>query len=212
MLPGTLCDARLYAPVLDRLDARADVVSLTGADSTTEMARLVLAAAPPRFSLCGFSLGAIVALEMIAQAPDRIERLALLGCNPGVLDAKASAAREALAQSDFATEDDAPLVHLMARGASPEAYRQQTRMTLTRVDSRPRLSRINAPTLVMCGALDRICPPAMSIALADDIPGARLVIVPLAGHYLTLERPDLVATELAAWLAMPAHIHAKEPS
>jgi pimeloyl-ACP methyl ester carboxylesterase len=176
------------------------------------MARLVLAAAPPRFSLCGFSLGAIVALEMIAQAPDRIERLALLGCNPGVLDAKASAAREALAQSDFATEDDAPLVHLMARDASPEAYRQQTRMTLSRVDSRPRLSRINAPTLVMCGALDRICPPAMSIALADDIPGARLVIVPLAGHYLTLERPDLVATELAAWLAMPAHIHAKEPS
>ena len=212
MLPGTLCDARLYAPVLDRLDARADVVSLTGADSTIEMARLVLATAPPRFSLCGFSLGAIVALEMIAQAPDRIERLALLGCNPGVLDAKAGAAREALAQSDFATEDDAPLVHLMARGASPEAYRQQTRMTLTRVDSRPRLSRINAPTLVMCGALDRICPPAMSIALADDIPGARLVIVPLAGHYLTLERPDLVATELAAWLAMPAHIHAKEPS
>jgi len=129
-----------------------------------------------------------------------------------VLDAKAGAAREALAQSDFATEDDAPLVHLMARDASPEAYRQQTRMTLTRVDSRPRLSRINAPTLVMCGALDRICPPAMSIALADDIPGARLVIVPLAGHYLTLERPDLVATELAAWLAMPAHIHAKEPS
>jgi len=36
--------------------------------------------------------------------------------------------------------------------------------------------------------------------------------VPLAGHYLTLERPDLVATELAPWLAMPAHIHAKEPS
>jgi len=100
----------------------------------------------------------------------------------------------------------------MARDASPEAYRQQTRMTLGRLDSRPRLSRIDTPTLVMCGALDRICPPAMSIAIADAIPHAHLVIAPGAGHYLPLERPELVANELAAWLAMPAHIHAKEPS
>jgi len=52
----------------------------------------------------------------------------------------------------------------------------------------------------------------MSIAIADAIPHAHLVIAPGAGHYLPLERPELVANELAAWLAMPAHIHAKEPS
>ena len=212
MLPGTLCDARLYAPVLDRLGTRATVAELAGADSAAEMARLILASAPRRFSLCGFSLGAIVALEIVAQAPKRVERLALIGCNPGTLDDKARAARAALAQTNFATEDDCPLVHLMARDTTPETYRQQTRMTLDRADSRPRLSRIDVPTLVMCGARDRTCPPAMSIAIAEAIAGARLVIVPGAGHYLPLERPQAVADELAAWLAMPVPHTVKEPS
>lgn len=212
MLPGTLCDARLYAPVLERVGVRAAVPELTGADSATEMARSILGGAPPRFSLCGFSLGAIVALEITALAPQRVERLALIGCNPGRLDDKSRATRAALTQSDFATEDDCPLVHLMARDTTPETYRQQTRMTLDRADSRPRLSRIDVPTLVMCGAQDRTCPPAMSIGIAGAIPHARLVIVPGAGHYLPLERPQVVADELAAWLAMPVHNTAKEPS
>ena len=212
MLPGTLCDARLYAAVQDHLPVTANVPQLSGAQSTAEMARRILAEAPPRISLCGFSRGAIVARELVAQAPQRVERLALIGCNPGILDDKARAARAALTQMDFATEDDCPLVHLMARDASPETYHQQTRMTLDRADSRPRLSQIYVPTLVLCGAQDRTCPPAMSIAIANAIPQARLVIVPSAGHYLPLERPQLVADELAAWLAMPVPHTAKEPS
>jgi len=212
MLPGTLCDARLYRPVLDRVGATATIVELAGAESTAALAQLVLAEAPPRFCLCGFSLGAIVALEIVAQALHRVERLALIGCNPGVLDTSARAMREALPQAEFATEDDVPLVHLMAAQVPARTYRQQTQMTLTRADSRPRLSRIGVPTLVLCGAQDRVCPPAMSIGIAEAIPHARLVIVPGAGHYLPLERPDVVAYELAAWLAMPVHHTTKEPS
>jgi pimeloyl-ACP methyl ester carboxylesterase len=212
MLPGTLCDARLYAPVLDRLAIGAIVAELQGFESAAEMARAILAEAPPRLSLCGFSLGAIVALEIVAQAPHRVDRLALIGCNPGALDETARAARAALTQADFATEVDCPLVHAMARDATSEAYRQQTLMTLNRSDSRPRLSRIDMPTLVMCGGQDRICPPAMSIATSDSIPHSRLVIVPGAGHYLPLERPQLVADELTAWRAMTVRTIAKEPA
>src|SRR3569623_1084617 len=98
----------------------------------------------------------------------------------------------------------------MARAASAETYRQQTRMTLDRADSQPRLSQIKVPTLILCGAHDRTCPPAMSIAMADAIPHARRVIVPGVGHYLPLERPDVVANELAAWLAMPVPHTTKE--
>ena len=212
MLPGTLCDARLYAQVLDRLRTPATVAKLEGAESTGEMARRILADAPRRISLCGFSLGAIVALEIVAQVPERVERLALIGCNPGILDAPARNARAALLQTDFAGDDDALLVHLMARQTSAESYRQQTRMTLDRADSRPRLRRIAVPTLVLCGSRDRICPPAMSTAIAEAISGSRLAIVPGAGHYLPLERPDVVAGELTAWLAVPAHHPAKETS
>ena len=106
MLPGTLCDERLYAPVLDRLGTRAIVPELDGAEAASKMAQSILATAPARISLCGFSLGAIVALEIVAQAPHRVERLALIGCNPGVLDDKARAARAALTQADYATEDN----------------------------------------------------------------------------------------------------------
>lgn len=175
------------------------------------MAQLILASAPPRLSLCGFSLGAIVALEIIAQAPWRVDRLALIACNPGLLDETARRARAALQQSEFVQRGDAPLVHLMAREATAETYRQQTQMTLDRADSRPRLGRINVPTLVLCGAEDRICPPAMSRAIADAIAMSRLTIVPGAGHYLPIERPELVAEQLAGWLAMPAHTE-KEPT
>ena len=41
------------------------------------LARKIFAEAPPRFALLGFSLGGIVALEMVAQEPDRVERLCL---------------------------------------------------------------------------------------------------------------------------------------
>jgi pimeloyl-ACP methyl ester carboxylesterase len=211
MLPGTLCDARLYGAVLANLRVPAKVATLRGACSTQQMAQLILASAPPRLSLCGFSLGAIVALEIIAQAPWRVDRLALIACNPGLLDETARRARAALQQSEFVQPDDAPLVHLMARETTAETYRQQTQMTLDRADSRPRLGRINVPTLVLCGAEDRICPPAMSRAIADAVAMSRLTIVPGAGHYLPIERPELVAEQLAGWLAMPAHTE-KEPT
>ena len=55
-------------------------------------------------------------------------------------------------------------------------------------------------------------PRAFFIDIAEAIPHARLKIVPDAGHYLPLERPDLVADELTAWLAMPVPHTAKEPS
>ena len=79
LLPGTLCDARLFAPMLTHLKGIDTIVpELRGASSTPDMAAALLATLPPRFALAGFSLGGIVALEMAAQAPERIVGLALL--------------------------------------------------------------------------------------------------------------------------------------
>lgn len=79
LLPGTLCDARLFAPVLERLPRVATLLpSLVGATTAPDMAKKLLAELPDRFVLAGFSLGGIVALEMVAQAPERIAGLALL--------------------------------------------------------------------------------------------------------------------------------------
>jgi pimeloyl-ACP methyl ester carboxylesterase len=207
MLPGTLCDGRVFAPVLDRLDRRGHVLPLAGADTARDVAGLILAAAPDRMSLCGFSLGAIVALEIIAQAPQRVERLALIGCNPGVLAKDAADARMAMTQDEFLGAEAGPHLELlsdMAHSTSPEIFAQQTSITLSRADSRGRLRQIDVPTLVLCGKADRVCPPEMSRTIARAIPGSRLAVIAGAGHYVTLERPEAVADELMGWLARPA--------
>lgn len=67
-----------------------------------------------------------------------------------------------------------------------------------RVDLRPQLSRIGAPTLVMVGAQDVATPPARAKEIANGIPGSRLVEIGGAAHLSALERPDDVTRELLA--------------
>jgi pimeloyl-ACP methyl ester carboxylesterase len=221
MLPGTLADERVFTPVLDRLGIAARFMRLAGASGTADMARLVLADAPERFSLVGFSLGSIVALEVVAQAPQRIERLALLGCNARALSPDKAAARRAtvpVAEArgrpsyvDGVWEASVPvhrrhdeglraLLHAMAADTPWPAYIDQIEMAIDRVDSRPRLATFAMPVLVACGAEDGVCPPDLSREIADAVPDATLAIVEGAGHYLTLDQPDEMARLLRAWL------------
>jgi len=80
LVPGLLCTAALFAP---QIAALRGVTSISVADHTRHesmagIASDILAAAPPRFALAGLSMGVIIALEILRQAPARVERLALL--------------------------------------------------------------------------------------------------------------------------------------
>jgi pimeloyl-ACP methyl ester carboxylesterase len=66
--------------------------------------------------------------------------------------------------------------------------------------TRERAHAIRARTLVVCGELDAALLPG-SRWLAETIPGARLEIVPEAGHSPQLERPELFNAALARHLA-----------
>lgn len=57
-------------------------------------------------------------------------------------------------------------------------------------DTADRLGEIRVPTLVTVGELDLVLPPRFSEAIADRIPGSRLVVVPEAGHQPFQEFPD----------------------
>jgi pimeloyl-ACP methyl ester carboxylesterase len=63
-----------------------------------------------------------------------------------------------------------------------------------------RLGSLRVPTLVIVGEHDRATPPAKARAIAEAIPGARLVVIPDAGHTSTLEAPDVVNDALEAFL------------
>jgi len=69
-----------------------------------------------------------------------------------------------------------------------------------RYDLRDRLKDITAPTLVICGAQDWICPPRHSRLIADSIPNARLLEVPNANHAVHVEANDVVVAAIRDFL------------
>lgn len=223
-MPGLLCDAALWDHQLTTL---TDVAEMTVADMTQDdtidaMARRALAAAPDRFALCGLSMGGYAAQAVMRLAPERVTRLALLDTAPGPDTPERTAGRRALMAQAAAgdldgvvdhhmsgfiaanRQDDAALtavVRASARNVGPEAYQRQQTAIINRPDNRPNLGKITCPTLVMCGRLDILTPPALHEEMASAIPGAKLVIVENCGHLSPLERPEAVSAVLRYWLA-----------
>lgn len=64
-----------------------------------------------------------------------------------------------------------------------------------------RVAQIRAPALALCGADDRMTPPRLSEQLAASIPGARLAMVPEAGHMVMQEKPEATAAALREFLS-----------
>ena len=73
-------------------------------------------------------------------------------------------------------------------------------MLRTRPDSRPTLSTITCPTLVVVGREDAITPPEVAQVMRDGIPGARYVEIAAAGHLANVEQPAAFNAALAAFL------------
>ncbi len=80
LIPGLLCTAEVFAPQIPALwpYGPVTVASTLEGDSIAAMAAAILASAPPRFALAGFSMGGYLAHEILRRAPERVTRLALL--------------------------------------------------------------------------------------------------------------------------------------
>jgi pimeloyl-ACP methyl ester carboxylesterase len=79
-----MCDARLFAPQIAFFSQSRPVTvgSIGGHNSMEALAIDVLAHAPSKFALAGLSMGGIVAMEILRQAPERVSKLALMDTNP----------------------------------------------------------------------------------------------------------------------------------
>ena len=93
------------------------------------------------------------------------------------------------------------VVRDMAADTGSEAFVRQQKAIMSRMDSRPLLSTIHCPTLVLVGDGDELTPPELSKEICAGVSGARLVVVPGCGHLSTIERPDVVNGVLAEWLS-----------
>ena len=68
-----------------------------------------------------------------------------------------------------------------------------------RPDSIPFLSQITCPTQIIVGELDQVTPPSDAKIMADQIPNAKLAIIPGAAHLANLEQPEAFSHIVAAF-------------
>jgi pimeloyl-ACP methyl ester carboxylesterase len=54
--------------------------------------------------------------------------------------------------------------------------------------------------LIIAGEEDALIPAQESRAMAQAIPGARLEIIPQAGHLVNLEQPEAFQSLVASWI------------
>jgi pimeloyl-ACP methyl ester carboxylesterase len=222
LIPGMMCDARLWSGIAARVPRRTIVhAPCSEAERMEDLARAVLEQAPPRFALAGLSMGGIVAMEIVRQAPDRVERLALLDTNPLAEAAEVAARRQpqidrALAGELAAVMRDemkpnylapgprnAAVLDLcldMALGLGPEVFARQSRALKDRPDQQATLAAFARPALVLMGEHDRLCPRDRHDLMHRLMPQSRLAIIPAAGHLPTLEQPAATLDELILWL------------
>ena len=222
-LPGLLEDAAAFQPLIEGLGIRAScsVADLTRSGTIAALARDALAQVPAgRFSLAGHSMGGYVALEVMRQAPERVERLALMQTNARPDSPESTENRRrllALAERDFAAVNQALMqklltprhqadpdivgtIETMALAVGKEAFRRQQEAIIARVDSRPGLGEIRCPTLVVAGLEDQIMSVEVMKEIADGIPGASLTLIEDCGHMATLEQPARVLAAFIPWL------------
>ena len=214
LLPGTLCDAALWAGVAVLTGAGLTGAGPVRGKSLEDAAAQLLQTAPERFHLVGFSLGAIVAFEIVRQAPQRVVRLSLISANPHAptaaqLDAWAAQEQQVRAgrfgevTTALASGAGAHVqtVQDMARRVEPETFLEQLNILRSRPDSRSTLAAYAGPLSLLVGTGDTVTPPSLAQEMAALAPQADLQLIPGAGHYLPLDAPQAI-TRL---LREPAH-------
>lgn len=222
-IPGLLCTAELFAPQVAALWPQGPVMvaSTLQGDTIAQLATAILAQAPPEFALIGLSMGGMISLEIMRQAPGRVRKLALLSTSAR----PASPERTTLFQHLLAQARSGEAVRVMSEGLlaglhpshqqdpalravkqrmaaalSVEVFARQAEAVRTRPDSRPSLAAIAVPTLVLVGEQDHVMPPDLAQEMATAIAPAHLVVVPECGHAPTLEQPEAVNRALQEWL------------
>lgn len=174
-----------------------------------------------RASICGISLGGVVAQWVAANAPERVDRL-VLACTAAEfgpagpwLDRAAAARSSGTAAlvdtvvprwftEGFARRqpDTVAAVSAMLAGCSDAGYAACCE-SLATVDQSADLTRIVAPTLVIAGADDHVTPPSTALAITSLLPRASLVVLAAASHLANLEQPARFTSALLEHLIAP---------
>ncbi|MDK3016067.1 alpha/beta fold hydrolase [Pseudodonghicola flavimaris] len=226
LLPGLMGDARVFAPQINSLSRERAVMiaPVTQGERVEEIASNLIDQLPQRFALAGLGLGGIVAMEILRRVPDRVARLCLMGTNPLAETPAEAAAREPLIvraragrledvmREALPPEALAPgpgrmavlgQIASMAADLGPEVFVRQSRALQRRRDQQSTLRKFKVPTLILCGAHDRLAPVKRHSFMAELMQQAWLEVIEEAGHLPPLEAPEATTAALRHWLQAP---------
>ena len=180
LLPGLMCDERLFQPQLEFLLQERNVIfaKTFGFETISEIASSILKTAPEQFILGGLSFGGIVALEIVRQSPEKINKLILMDTSHQaepkyisekrehqILDVKKGNLKRVMFEEHIpnyladgsTTGSISDLCIKMALKLGAKVFIQQSRALMSRIDQTATLQNIEIPTMLLCGKYDRLC-------------------------------------------------------
>jgi pimeloyl-ACP methyl ester carboxylesterase len=222
LITGQLLTDAVWQPLVEAWSDRDVIVADNQSDDTIAgFAQRLLDNAPPKFVLVGHAMGGFVAFEVMRRAPERVAKLALISTLASA-DGPAQTARRqgyidlvTSGRFDQVVEERIPILfpeekrsderllgiaRKMAADTGAETFLAQQRAIMARIDSRPRLGEILVPTLLIWGEKDGITSRAHHDEILEAIPGARLEVIPGAGHLPTIEAPEVIVPLLTEFV------------
>jgi pimeloyl-ACP methyl ester carboxylesterase len=226
LLPGMMCDARVWATQLTVLsyERPVTIAPVCAGDRIEEIASGLLSSLPAKFALCGHGMGGAIALELFRRAPERVIRLALIGTNPLSDTPQEAADREprmigvksgrleAMLDSEVLPRhvgsgprraEAIAQMQEMAMSLGADVFASQERAMQRRRDQQGTLRGITQATLILAGSEDQIVPLKRQEFLAELIPYAKLGMLEGVGHIAMLEDPEGTTEALYAWMRQP---------
>ena len=223
MVPGMMCDERIFSPQIEELSKNLEVTvaDISSFPTVRELASDLLKKAPKSFSLLGHSMGGIVAMEIYSQEPNRIEKLILMDTNPKaeldevklkrepqIKDVREGKLLEVMRDEmkpNYLAESENKSSVLdvcmdMALSLGPDVFISQSRALQKRADQLNTIQSMNIPVLIMCGSEDKLCTVERHEMMHNMISDSDLKIINNAGHMPTLEQPRETTEVLNEWL------------
>jgi len=163
--------------------------------------------------IVGISMGGAIALTLALKYPKQVLGLGLLGAgsklrvDPTLLETAGNlnafeSTVDMVNENCFYSETSQNLVELSKRTMleiRPPVLLGDL-LACNEFDVSSRLETINVPTLIICGAEDRMMPLKFSESLRDGIAKSQLYILEHAAHMVMLEQPDAVADLLKQFI------------
>jgi len=206
LIPGTMCDERIWSALLPCLPAglQAHCVPLQHARTRQAMRETIARESGEAAHLVAFSMGGYLALEHALSHPQRVRSLTIIGASARglgtaerqqrlrVLEALRDAAQR---QTPFAAMPPSRLAQFIhpSRLQDPAVAGVVQAMYLVE-----RLAELRCPVMVVAAEDDQIAAAADLTEMHRHLAQGQLCVLPQTGHMIALEQPRALAAAIAA--------------